>query len=173
MFYVFFLRIHFDKSKYPTLCFFVSFSIDHVSLHSRRGWRGSGTWLRCYVDRKVGRAGERPTSGGGTRRERRSTEEPVVEWGAEDELRDVAQRPAKTTKFVQKWKPCSGRRRGIDTTLKMGKKLRVIHHLSSRNAILRFVKMVARTTARCSVVKMAMVACQRRIKTSNLKLLMQ
>lgn len=97
-------HIHFDWFEFASMCFFLSVSIVRVSLslYSRRGWGGSGTRLRCYVERKVGRAAGRPSSGGGTRRERRTTEEPVAESGAEDELRDVAQRPAKTTKSVPK-----------------------------------------------------------------------
>lgn len=110
---------------------FLGFSIVRVSpsLYGSWGWGGSGTLLRCYVERKVGRAAGRPSSGGGTRRERRTREEPVAERGAEDERCDVAQRPAKTTKIVSKWTPWPIRRRGIKKALKMGKKLRVIHHL--------------------------------------------
>lgn len=91
--------------------------------------RGSRTRLRCYVERKVGRAAGLPSSGGGTRRGRRITEKPVTESGAEEELRDVAQKPAKTTKFVPKWEHWSGRRRGIDTALKWVRSSREIYHL--------------------------------------------
>lgn len=70
----------------------------------------------------MGRAAGRPSSGGGTRRERRITEKPVDESGAVGKLRDVAQRPAKTTEFVPKREHWSGGRRRIDAALKMGKK---------------------------------------------------
>lgn len=59
----------------------------------------------------------------------RTTEERGVESGAQDVLSDVAPRPAKTTKFAPKCDSRPGRRRGIDSAVEMGKKLRVIHHL--------------------------------------------
>lgn len=130
---------------------------------------GGRKWSLAYVERKVGRAAEgyqlRRRQRGGHTQQRSGAARTEGRKGGTTRPKKKKNPSESTRKSPEKCATGRGRRRRTDTARDMGKK-------PARNRALMAVKqesgvygnMVERTTVRRSVVKMAMVCCQRRTK---------